>query len=69
METLGWRFPASSGFGKPDRSQFLSRICVAWREKSLENVELYLVLLVVQLGEENPRIPRAQGALEALSPL
>lgn len=69
IETLGWRFPAPSGFGKPDRSQFLGRICVAWREKSLENLELSLVLPVVQLGEENPRIPRTQGALEALSPL
>lgn len=42
---------------------------MAWREKSLENLELSLVLPVVQLGEENPRIPRTQGALEALSPL
>lgn len=54
---------APSGFGKPKRSQFLNRIRVAWGEKSLENLELYLVLLVVQLEEENLRIPRAQGAL------
>lgn len=40
---------------------------MAWREKSRENLGLYLMLLVVQLREENPRIPRAQGALEAVS--